>query len=62
MSHELNYSYKFRHAGQVGYVICSMKVAAEAHIGDTFYHIKNPVEPLPGFEPAKSMVWISWNS
>ncbi|CAB4402634.1 unnamed protein product [Rhizophagus irregularis] len=47
----------YLHAGQVGYVICSMKVAAEAHIGDTFYHIKNPVEPLPGFEPAKSMVF-----
>jgi translation factor GUF1, mitochondrial len=40
----------------VGYVICGMKIAAEAHIGDTFYHVKNPVKPLPGFEPAKSMV------
>ncbi|CAG8521759.1 3558_t:CDS:10 [Ambispora gerdemannii] len=47
----------YLHAGQVGYVICSMKVAAEAHVGDTFYHFKSPVEPLPGFEPAKSMVF-----
>ncbi|CAG8581664.1 1055_t:CDS:10, partial [Ambispora leptoticha] len=47
----------YLHAGQVGYVVCSMKVAAEAHVGDTFYQFKNPVEPLPGFEPAKSMVF-----
>jgi translation elongation factor EF-4 len=44
------------YAGQVGYVVCSMKNAKEAHIGDTFYKFKHPVEPLPGFEPAKSMV------
>ncbi|RKP09995.1 P-loop containing nucleoside triphosphate hydrolase protein [Thamnocephalis sphaerospora] len=45
------------YAGQVGYVVCSMKNAKEAHIGDTFYRLKHPVEPLPGFEPAKSMVF-----
>ncbi|RIB18941.1 P-loop containing nucleoside triphosphate hydrolase protein, partial [Gigaspora rosea] len=47
----------YLHAGQVGYVICNMKAATEAHIGDTFYHIKSPVDPLPGFEPAKPMVF-----
>ncbi|CAG8597876.1 2266_t:CDS:10, partial [Cetraspora pellucida] len=47
----------YLHAGQVGYVICNMKVATEAHIGDTFYHLKSPVDPLPGFEPAKPMVF-----
>ncbi|CAG8752624.1 4305_t:CDS:10, partial [Dentiscutata erythropus] len=47
----------YLHAGQVGYVICNMKATAEAHIGDTFYHIKSPVDPLPGFEPAKPMVF-----
>ncbi|KAI9593134.1 P-loop containing nucleoside triphosphate hydrolase protein [Syncephalis fuscata] len=45
------------YAGQVGYVVCSMKNAKEARIGDTFYRLKYPVEPLPGFEPAKSMVF-----
>ncbi|RKP25914.1 hypothetical protein SYNPS1DRAFT_32872 [Syncephalis pseudoplumigaleata] len=45
------------YAGQVGYVVCSMKNAKEAHIGDTFYRLKQPVDPLPGFEPAKSMVF-----
>ena len=41
----------------MGYIICNMKSIAEAHIGDTFYHFKVPVEPLPGFVPAKSMVF-----
>ncbi|CAG8579995.1 9189_t:CDS:10 [Funneliformis caledonium] len=55
--HPEQFTTGYLHAGQVGYVVCSMKVAAEAHVGDTFYHIKNPVDPLPGFEPAKSMVF-----
>lgn len=47
----------YLHAGQVGYVICGMKSASEAHVGDTFYHIGKPVEALPGFQPAQSMVF-----
>ncbi|KAJ1956712.1 Translation factor guf1 mitochondrial [Linderina pennispora] len=43
--------------GQVGYVVCNMKSIAEAHVGDTFYQDKHPVEALPGFVPAKSMVF-----
>jgi len=27
-----------------------------AHIGDTFHRIGEPVDPMPGFEPAKAMV------
>lgn len=34
-----------------------MKSASEAHVGDTFYHIGKPVEALPGFQPAQSMVF-----
>ncbi|CAG8438841.1 6429_t:CDS:10 [Acaulospora colombiana] len=49
----------YLHAGQVGYIILNMKVASEAHIGDTFYHHKCPVEPLPGFEPAKPMRFLA---
>lgn len=30
-----------------------MKSAAEARIGDTFHHMDHPVDPLPGFQPAK---------
>ncbi|ORX67735.1 GTP-binding protein lepa [Linderina pennispora] len=36
--------------GQVGYVVCNMKSIAEAHTSI-------PVEALPGFVPAKSMVF-----
>ncbi|KAJ1663672.1 Translation factor guf1 mitochondrial [Coemansia sp. RSA 1646] len=43
--------------GQVGYIVCNMKSVAEAHVGDTFYKDKHPVDPLPGFVPAKSMVF-----
>uniref|UniRef100_A0A3P8Z3E2 Tr-type G domain-containing protein n=1 Tax=Esox lucius TaxID=8010 RepID=A0A3P8Z3E2_ESOLU len=45
------------YAGQVGYVIAGMKEVKEAQIGDTLYHQKHPVEPLPGFKPAKAMVF-----
>ncbi|KAJ1961417.1 Translation factor guf1 mitochondrial [Dispira parvispora] len=44
-------------AGQVGYIVCNMKTISEAHVGDTFYHLKQRVDPLPGFVPAKSMVF-----
>ncbi|KAI0636399.1 GTP-binding protein lepa [Trametes polyzona] len=43
--------------GQVGFVACSMKESSEAHIGDTFYRVGHPVEPMPGFKPAKAMVY-----
>lgn len=26
-----------------------------AHIGDTFYRVGHPVDPMPGFKPAKAM-------
>ncbi len=45
------------YTGQVGYLISGMKTVREARVGDTFYHAKHPVEPLPGFKPAKSMVF-----
>ncbi|CDO76442.1 hypothetical protein BN946_scf184781.g19 [Trametes cinnabarina] len=43
--------------GQVGFVACSMKESSEAHIGDTFYRVGQPVDPMPGFKPAKAMVY-----
>ncbi|KAJ8262386.1 hypothetical protein GJAV_G00165860 [Gymnothorax javanicus] len=45
------------YAGQVGYVIAGMKDVKEAQIGDTLFHQKHPVEALPGFKPAKAMVF-----
>lgn len=46
-----------RYAGQVGYIVAGMKDVKEAQIGDTLYHHKHPVEALPGFKPAKAMVF-----
>ena len=34
-----------------------MKTASEASVGDTFYHVGQKVEELPGFQPAQSMVF-----
>lgn len=45
------------YAGQVGYVVTGMKTVVEARIGDTMYKAKQPVEPFPGFRPAKPMVF-----
>ena len=45
-----------RFTGQVGYVILGMRSAKEARVGDTIFHLKQTVTPLPGFQPAKSMV------
>lgn len=47
------------HGGQVGYIIAGMKTATEAKVGDTFFRENFPVEPLPGFQEAKSMVFAS---
>jgi len=33
-----------------------MRNAKEARVGDTLHLVKQPVEPLPGFQAAKSMV------
>lgn len=50
-------SQKLRYAGQVGCITCNMRTSAEAHIGDTLHLKSTPVEPLPGFKIAKSMVY-----
>ncbi|KAJ7156969.1 GTP-binding protein lepa [Mycena crocata] len=43
--------------GQVGYIACNMKESSEAHIGDTLHRVGAAVEPMPGFKPAKAMVY-----
>ncbi|KAI8363397.1 GTP-binding protein lepa [Mortierella sp. GBAus27b] len=44
-------------AGQVGYFVLNMKTLSESHVGDTFFDHKNIGTPMPGFTPAKPMVW-----
>lgn len=43
--------------GQVGYLITGMKTTKSARVGDTWHLAKQSVEALPGFKPAKSMVF-----
>ncbi|KAK6153018.1 hypothetical protein DH2020_012657 [Rehmannia glutinosa] len=43
--------------GQVGYVVCGMYSTQEARVGDTLYKRQSTIEPLPGFQPAKHMVF-----
>ncbi len=45
------------YAGQVGYLVAGMKTVKEARVGDTIYKKGQPVQPLPGFKPAKPMVF-----
>lgn len=45
------------YAGQVGYVVAGMKSVKEARVGDTLFHVKQPVTPFPGFKPAQPMVF-----
>ncbi|KAM0944785.1 putative protein-synthesizing GTPase [Dioscorea sansibarensis] len=43
--------------GQVGYVVSGMRSTKEARVGDTLHWAKSSVIPLPGFKPAKHMVF-----
>ncbi|XP_057868820.1 translation factor GUF1 homolog, mitochondrial isoform X2 [Cryptomeria japonica] len=43
--------------GQVGYIISGMRSTKEARVGDTLHHVRSVVQPLPGFKPAKHMVF-----
>lgn len=43
--------------GQVGYIVSGMRSTKEARVGDTLHHSKSIVLPLPGFKPAKHMVF-----
>lgn len=45
------------YTGQVGFLIAGMKTVKEARVGDTFFHLGEVGQPLPGFKPAKSMVF-----
>ena len=44
-------------AGEVGYLLASLKNVADAKVGDTITHKRSEVQPLPGFQPIKPMVF-----
>lgn len=44
--------------GQVGYIITGLKSTKAVRVGDTWHHSKAMnVTPLPGFRPAKAMMF-----
>ena len=46
--------------GEVGYIATGFKSVREARVGDTITDARNPAaEPLPGYQPAKPMVFAS---
>eukprot|EP00041_Stephanoeca_diplocostata_P016969 m.337148 g.337148 ORF g.337148 m.337148 type:complete len:664 (+) comp20544_c0_seq1:163-2154(+) len=45
------------HGGQVGYVVSGMRQNKEARVGDTIHITNKPVDVLPGFKPARCMVF-----
>lgn len=46
------------HAGAVGYVVTGIKDPKQIRVGDTLTSAETPTsQPLPGYEPAKSMVF-----
>ena len=47
-------------AGEVGYVATGLKSVRDCHVGDTLTTLQNPAEQsLPGYRPAKPMVFAS---
>ena len=45
-------------AGEVGYVATGLKSVRDAQVGDTLTTVSRPAkEPLPGYQPAKSLVF-----
>jgi GTP-binding protein LepA len=49
---------KYLEAGDVGYIIPGAKDVGDIRVGDTITTVKNiSTEPLPGYQPAKSMVF-----
>ena len=44
-------------AGEVGYIIAGIKTVEDTRVGDTVSLLGKPVEPLPGYQEAKPMVF-----
>jgi translation elongation factor EF-4 len=49
-------------AGQVGYIVSTMRSIKEALVGDTIFQEKHPVDAMPGFKAPKPMVKTQFSS
>lgn len=47
-------------AGEIGYIVTGFKEVAQARVGDTVTHKKNPGIPLPGYRQVKPMVFAGF--
>ena len=46
-------------AGEIGYVVTGIKEPGVANVGDTLIHERSTVQPLPGYQEARPVVWAS---
>jgi len=46
-------------AGEIGYIVTGIKEPGVATVGDTLTLVKKPAPPLPGYAPARPVVWAS---
>lgn len=46
-------------AGEIGYIVTGIKEPGVATVGDTLTLEKKPAPPLPGYAPARPVVWAS---
>ncbi|MEK7559275.1 MAG: translation elongation factor 4 [Patescibacteria group bacterium] len=46
--------------GEVGFIVTNVKDLSLVKVGDTITHPKEPAQPLPGYQEAKSVVFLSF--
>jgi len=46
--------------GEVGFIVTNLKDLSKVKVGDTITDPKNPAKPLPGYQEAKSVVFLSF--
>lgn len=46
-------------AGEIGYIVTSIKKPSVASVGDSLVSLKDPLPPLPGYMQVRPVVWAS---
>lgn len=47
-------------SGEVGFIVTNIKDLSLVKVGDTITHSREPAKPLPGYQEAKSVVFLSF--